>query len=160
MPIPQVQISPVEGEKDLHRFVFFPWKLYRGDPNWVPPLIGDTKNMLRPAKHPFHRHADVALLLAHRNGELAGRIAAIVNHRHNEFHGEKTGFFGFFESVDDPAVSGALLEAASRWVGERGMERLRGPASFSTNEECAMLVDGFDSPPSLMMPYNLSLIHI
>lgn len=154
MPIPQVQISQVKGEKDLHRFVLFPWKLYRGDRNWIPPLIGDTKNMLRPAKHPFHQHADVALFLARRDADLAGRIAAIVNHRHNEFHEEKTGFFGFFESIDDPTVSGALLETAARWVGERGMDRLRGPASFSTNEECAMLVDGFDSPPYLMMPYN------
>lgn len=154
MPIPQVQISPVEGEADLHRFVRLPWKLYRGDDNWIPPLIGETKKILRPGKHPFHRHAEVALFLALRDAEVVGRIAAIVNHRHNEFHEEKTGFFGFFESIDDPAVSGALLETAARWAGERRMDRLRGPANFSTNEECAMLVNGFDSPPYVMMPYN------
>jgi hypothetical protein len=154
MPIPQVQVTPVAGERDLHRFVLLPWKIYKGDPNWVPPLIGDTKNMLRPEKHPFHRHAEVALFLARIQGEVVGRIAAIVNRRHNEFHGEKTGFFGFFESVRDPSVAGALLEASARWARERGMERLRGPASFSTNEECALLVDGFDSPPMVMMTYN------
>jgi len=154
MPIPQIETSPVGNERDLHRFVMLPWKIYRGDPQWVPPLIGDTKNMLRPAKHPFHRHAEVALFLARREGEVVGRIAAILNHRHNEFQEEKTGFFGFFESVNDPKVSGALLERAAEWAREKGMDRLRGPASFSTNEECALLIDGFDSPPCVMMPYN------
>jgi hypothetical protein len=154
MPVPEIEIIPVKGEKDLHRFVVLPWKIYRGDPNWVPPLIGDTKNMLRPAKHPFFHHAEVALFLARRRGEWVGRIAALINHNHNSFSEEKTGFFGFFESIDDAAVSGALLETAARWCVERGMDRLRGPANFSTNEECAMLVDGFDSPPCVMMPYN------
>jgi hypothetical protein len=154
MPIPGVDIVPVANSRDLNNFVLFPWSIYRGDPNWVPPLIGDTKSMLLPKKHPFHQHADVALFLARKQGRIAGRIAAIVNHRHNEFQEEKTGFFGFFESNNDPQVSGALLERAARWVAERGMERLRGPANFSTNEECAMLVDGFDSPPCVMMPYN------
>jgi hypothetical protein len=154
MPMPEIEIVPVKSDRDLDRFVRFPWKIYRGDPNWVPPLIGDTKNMLRPAKHPFFKHADVELFLARRRGELVGRIAAIVNHNHNSFAEEKTGFFGFFETIDDPAVSGALLEAAGRWCAERGMDRLRGPASFSTNDECAMLIDGFDSPPCVMMPYN------
>ena len=154
MPIPEIEILPVRGESDLHRFVVFPWKVYRGDPNWVPPLIGDTKNILRPSKNPFFHHAEVELFLARHRGEWVGRIAAIINHNHNSFADEKTGFFGFFESIDDPAISGALLEAAARWCTERGMERLRGPANFSTNEECAMLVDGFDSPPCVMMPYN------
>ncbi len=154
MPIPEVEIVPVQGERDLHRFVLLPWRIYRGDPNWVAPLIGDTKNVLRPAKNPFFKHADVSLFLARREGRPAGRIAAIVNRNHNEFAGEKTAFFGFFESIDDPTVAGALLEAAARFGAERGMERLRGPASFSTNDECAMLVEGFDSPPCVMMPYN------
>ncbi len=154
MPIPQIEIRPVLTKKDLHRFVLLPWRIYAGERNWVPPLISDTKMMLTPGKHPFHEHAEVALFMAWSGGEPAGRIAAIVNHRHNEFHGEKTGFFGFFETIDDPAVSSVLLDTASRWVAERGMDRLRGPASFSTNEECALLIDGFDSPPVVMMPYN------
>ncbi|MBD3161041.1 MAG: N-acetyltransferase [Candidatus Eisenbacteria bacterium] len=154
MPIPQISVDPVAGARDLHRFVVFPWAIYRDDPNWVPPLIGTTKQMLTPGKHPFHEHADVALFLARREGEIVGRIAAIVNHRHNEFHDEKTGFFGFFESVDDPLVAGALLDRASAWTAERGMDRIRGPASFSTNEECALLVDGFDTPPMILMPHN------
>lgn len=154
MPVPEIDIRVVEGERDLHRFVLFPWQIYSGDPNWVPPLIGETKKMLNPSKHPFFLHADVALFLAWRSGKPVGRIAAIVNRNHNLIADEKTGFFGFFESVDDPVVAGTLLETASRWVADRGMDRLRGPASFSTNEECAMLVDGFDSPPCVMMPYN------
>ncbi len=156
MPIPQIQVRPVSGRKDLHRFVMFPWSIYRDDPNWVPPLIADVKKMFQPEKHPFHQHAEVEPFLAFREGNLVGRIAAIVNHRHNEFHDEKTGFFGFFESINDPLVSGALLEKAAAWVTERGMERIRGPANFSTNEECAMLVDGFDAAPYIMMPYNPS----
>ncbi|HEX9157113.1 MAG TPA: hypothetical protein VF827_03785, partial [Syntrophales bacterium] len=154
MPIPQIEIVPVGNGKELHRFVTLPWKVYRGDANWVPPLIGDMKSMLRPEKHPFYRHGEVALFMALRRGEPVGRIAAIINHRHNEFQEEKTGFFGFFETVNDPYVSGALLERAADWARERGMDRLRGPASFSTNEECAMLISGFDSPPCVMMPYN------
>ncbi len=157
MPIPQIEIVPVEGNgRGLHRFVMFPWRIYRGDPYWVPPLIGDTKSMLRPEKHPFYKHGEVGLFMARKNGEPAGRIAAIINHRHNEYQEEKTAFFGFFESIDDPNVAGALLERAAGWARERGMDRLRGPASFSTNEECAMLVDGFDSSPCVMMPYNPS----
>jgi GNAT superfamily N-acetyltransferase len=154
MPIPSIEIEAVKGKRDLGRFVMLPWKIYKGDPHWVPPLIGDTKAMLDPAKNPFFKHAEAELFIASRQGEPVGRIAAIVNHRHNEFHGEKTAFFGFLETIDDPKVSGALLETARRWAGARGMERLRGPASFSTNEECALLVDGFDSPPAVMMPYN------
>lgn len=154
MPIPQVEIRDVAGEKDLHRFVLLPWKIYRDQPNWVPPLIREVKNMLRPEKHPFHKHGEVALFLAYREKELVGRIAAIINDRHNEFHEEKTGFFGFFESIDDATVASALLERAAQWVADRGMERLRGPASFSTNEECALLIDGFDTPPYIMMPFN------
>lgn len=154
MPIPQIEIRPVAGKKDLNRFVLLPWKIYAGDRSWVPPLIGDTKAMLTPGRHPFHEHAETALFLAWSGGEPVGRIAAVVNHRHNDFQGEKTGFFGFFETINEPAVSAALLETAGRWVAERGMDRLRGPANFSTNEECAMLIEGFDSPPVVMMPYN------
>ncbi|MDM7914798.1 MAG: N-acetyltransferase [Candidatus Eisenbacteria bacterium] len=154
MPVPDVHIRAITGGSDLHRFVTFPWRIYRDDPYWVPPLIGDTKKMLTPGKHPFHEHGEVALWMAYRDGEPVGRIAGIVNRAHNEFQGEQTAFFGFFDSIDDPLVSGALLETAARWAKERGMLTLRGPANFSTNEECAMLVDGFDSSPCVMMPYN------
>jgi GNAT superfamily N-acetyltransferase len=162
MPLPDIHVAPVRGKRELKQFVTFPWKVYRGDPNWVPPLIGSTLKMLDRKHHPFHRHAEVEYFLARRGGDrsgspagrIVGRIAAILNRAHNEFHEEKTGFFGFFESIDDPAVPPMLFEAAAAWLRERGMERMRGPANFSSNEDWGLLVDGFDSAPRVMMPYN------
>ena len=161
MPLPDVQIAPVREGSDLEAFVRLPWAIYRSDPYWVPPLISDVKKLLDRSHHPFHEHGDVEYFLARRrgarggrSGEVVGRIAAIVNHAHNQFHEEKTGFFGFFEVIDDENVSALLLQAAADWLAERGMARMRGPASFSSNEEFGLLVDGFDSSPMVMMPYN------
>lgn len=162
MPINNLEVREVSTEKERMVFIKFPWQLYRSDPNWVPPLIGDRKNMLDPARNPSFEHMDVALFLATAApGEPAmatpvvvGTVAAIVNHRHNAFHGETTGFFGFFECIDDPAVAQALLDTATAWVQARGMTVIRGPASFSSNDEWAMLIEGFDSPPVVMMTYN------
>lgn len=150
----------MESRSDLRRFVEFPRDVYRGDPNWVPPLIADTMKMLTPGKHPFHDHAEVRCFLAVRTGsarpgnQVAGRIAAIVNRLHNEVHGDRTGFFGFFETLPDPTVPPYLFEAAGAWLRGRGMDRMRGPASFSGNEEWGLLIDGFDRPPMVRMTYN------
>lgn len=153
-PLPALTVDEVRSSKDLDVFIKLPWKIYRGDPNWVPPLIGDTKKTLSRDHNPFFRHSDAAYFLARRNGEAVGRIAAIDNRNHNAFAGEKTAFFGFFECIDDPLVAEALLEKASAWGKARGLDLLRGPTSFSTNDECAMLIDGFDGRPCVMMPYN------
>jgi GNAT superfamily N-acetyltransferase len=110
--------------------------------------------MLSPAKNPFFEHAEAAYFLAERGGAVQGRIAAIANRLHNETHHDRVGFFGFFESVDDRAVAGALLDAAAGWLRDRSFDTMRGPASFSTNDECGVLVDGFDTPPVMMMPHN------
>lgn len=151
-----VTVRPVDGRADLDRFIRLPWRIYANDPVWVPPLLSDLKTVLDRRRHPFHQHADVEYFLAWRGDEVVGRIAAIVNHRHNEFHGEKTGFFGFFECIDDGDVARALLETAEAWLRERGMERVYGPESFSTNEESGLglLVDGFDKPPVIMMAHT------
>ncbi len=162
MPLPDVQIEPVRSRADFKAFATFPWKVYKRDPNWVPPLIVDVLKMLDPAHHPFHEHAEVQCFLARRgsrrnggpSGEVVGRIAAIVNRAHNEIHEEKTGFFGFFETLPDPSVPPALLQTAAEWLRARGMERMRGPANFSSNEEWGLLIDGFDRPPMVMMTYN------
>lgn len=162
MPLPDLVVEPVRGKRDLKTFVTFPWKVYARDPNWVPPLIGPMMKMLDRDHHPFHQHAEVEYFLARRRGdrngaragEAVGRIAAIVNHAHNEFHEEKTGFFGFFESLPDPEVPSLLLESAAGWLRKRGMTVMRGPANFSSNEDWGLLVDGFDRPPMVMMPYN------
>ena len=151
-----VTVRPVDDRADLNRFIRLPWRIYANDPVWVPPLLSDLKTVLDRRRHPFHQHADVEYFLAWRGDEVVGRIAAIVNHRHNEFHGEKTGFFGFFECIDDGDVARALLETAEAWLRERGMERVYGPESFSTNEESGLglLVDGFDKPPVIMMAHT------
>lgn len=149
-----VQIVPVTDKKQREAFAKFPWRIYRKDDNWVPPLYGDRLNMLDPAKHPFYEHAEVQLFLAMRNGEVVGTISAHINHLHNEVFQDRVGFFGFFEVIEDYGVAEALLNAAAHWLRERGMEAIRGPESFSQNEECGLLVDGFDVPPVVLMTYN------
>ncbi len=149
-----VRIDPVRDRQDLRQFIHLPWQLYRDDPAWVPPLLFDLKKLLSPKRHPFHQHADVQYLLAHLNGQVVGRIAAIVNHRHIQFHNESVGFFGFFESIDDQGVAQALLTSAEHWVGTHGVRSIRGPMSFSTNEECGLLIDGFSTAPMVMMPHQ------
>ncbi len=149
-----VSIVPVDSDRDLNAFIAFPYDLHRADPLWVPPLRRDVKSMLVPSKNPFFEHADARYFMARRAGQVVGRIAAIENRAHNEFHEDRVGFFGFFESVDDPAVATALLDAAASWLRQRRLEILRGPLSFSTNDEVGLLVDGFDTPPCLMMPHN------
>jgi GNAT superfamily N-acetyltransferase len=110
--------------------------------------------MFSPKHNPFFEHADVCLFLARRNGTAVGRISAHIDHEHNKYHNERTGFFGFFECDNDPIAATALLETAEEWLRDRGMERVRGPLNFSVNGEVGLLVDGFDSPPQVLMPYT------
>jgi GNAT superfamily N-acetyltransferase len=110
--------------------------------------------LLSRSKNPFFEHADAEYFLAERDGAVVGRIAAISNRLHNETHGDRVGFFGFFECIDDQTVADALFQAAGDWCRALGHDTLRGPASFSVNDECGLLVDGFDTPPTLMMPHN------
>lgn len=110
--------------------------------------------LLRRDRNPFFDHAEAEYFLAERDGAVVGRIAAIANRLHNETHHDRVGFFGFFESVNDPAVAAALLDRAAAWLRGRGFEAMRGPASFSVNDECGLLVEGFDRPNTIMMPYN------
>ena len=112
------------------------------------------ETLLSRTKNPFFEHAEAEYFLAERDGEVVGRIAAISNRLHNETHQDRVGFFGFFESIDDQAVADALFQAATAWCQARNHNVLRGPASFSVNDECGLLVQGFESPPTLMMPHN------
>jgi GNAT superfamily N-acetyltransferase len=160
-----LHVRPVAGRADLERFLRLPWRIYERDPNWVPPLLADVRAALDAHKHPFHRHAEVATFLAWRDGVAVGRIAAIVNRAHNEFHEDRLGFFGLFESVDEQPVADALLRTAEEWLRERGMDAVQGPMNLSTNEEvCSpgVLVDGFHRPPVILMghtpPYYASLL--
>jgi GNAT superfamily N-acetyltransferase len=149
-----VRVRPVEGRRDLSAFIDLPYRLHARDPLWVPPLRMDVETILSPEKNPFFEHAEAQYFLAEREGRVVGRVAAIDNRLHNETHGEKVGFFGFFEVEQDPTIASALLQTAAEWVRARGLTTLRGPASFSTNDECGVLVNGFDTPNTLMMPHN------
>ncbi len=149
-----IRIDKVETKKALKKFIKFPWAVYKGDPNWVPPLILDVKERLDRNKNPFFEHAEMDLFLAFKDGALAGRIAAIIDDNHNQMHNEKVAFFGMYESLDDIEVAKALLDQVAAWGLERGMEILRGPMNLSMNDECAFLLEGFDSPPVVMMSYN------
>lgn len=149
-----LQIRQVRTRRDLARFQRLPWQIYRGDRQWVPPLLSQERGLLWPGRHPFHDHALTALFVAWEGTRPVGRIGACLNEQHNVFQGERAGFFGFFESVDDPDVAVALVSAAAAWLKEQGMEILRGPCNWSTNETCGLLIDGFDSPPMVMMTYN------
>lgn len=147
-------VRPVSTAADLNRFIALPYRLFRGDPYWVPPLRMDVRTLLSKKKNPFFQHAEAEYFLAERDGEVVGRIAAIHNRTHNEFHGDGTGFFGFFDAVDQQPVADALFQAGAGWLKARGLTQVRGPASFSTNDECGLLVEGFETAPTLLNPHN------
>ena len=149
-----MEIAPVHSGRDLDRFVAFPYTLHRADPLWVPPLRRDVYTILSPKKNPFFQHAEQQNFLALRDGQVVGRIAAIKNDEHQRVHADKVGFYGFFESVDDQGVADALFSAAAAWLKQRGFDTMRGPMNPSINDECGLLVDGFDTPPVILMTHN------
>jgi len=149
-----VTIEEVTAAGARNEFICFPWKVYRGNPHWVPPLKSEVEFLMSEKQNPFFHHAEAAFFLARRNGETVGRIAAIIDRNHIKFQQEQAGFFGFFECLADSAVARLLLDAAARWLKERHMEIMRGPMNPSTNEECGFLLEGFDSPPMIMMSYT------
>jgi GNAT superfamily N-acetyltransferase len=152
-----VRVTAVAGRADVRSFTRLPHRIYRDDPHWIPPLDLDVRALLDRAHHPFHEHADTEFFLARRGAGVVGRIAATINHRYNEFHGEIVGFFGLFECIDDGAVAGALLDTAEAWLRARGAVCSRGPVNLSTNDELfspGVLIDGFDTPPLIMMAHT------
>ncbi len=149
------QVVPLGMSRgDRLRFLRAGDDIYRGDPHRVLPLTRDFLRRTDPAANPFFRHAEVAHFVLRRGGRDAGRIAAVRNGRAEEFRGDRTGYFGWFECPDDDGAAGALVGAARAWLEARDCSGMLGPVSYSTNDECGLLVDGFDGPPCLMMPYN------
>lgn len=146
-------IQPVDSDGQLRRFIEVPYRMYRGHPFWVPPLRSDERVRLTPGKNPFFEHAEAARFLATDGPRVLGRIAVSTDRNYDALHGERQAAFGFFEAETDEAA-GALLDRAVAWAREKGAEVVRGPLSFTTNDECGLLVEGFDRPPVLMMPYN------
>lgn len=149
-----MEVRRVENPSDLRRFIDLPYKLHARDPVWVPPLKRDVRALLSRTKNPFFDHAQAEYFLALRDGRVVGRIAAISNRLHNEVHEDRVGFFGFFECIDDPAAAAVLFDAAGEWLADHGHDIMRGPASFSVNDECGLLVENFTAPPTLMTPHN------
>ena len=145
-----LQVVKVERKSDLNEFIRLPWSLYKDDPNWIPPLILERRMQLSP-KNPYFEHAKFCSWITYRNGKPVGRISAQIDRLHIDRYQDATGFFGMLEAEDDSLTFRALLSTAESWLRDQGMQQISGPFNLSINQELGLLVDGFDTPPSLMM---------
>jgi GNAT superfamily N-acetyltransferase len=149
-----VKIEQVETDADRKAFLSFPWTVYKDDPYWVPPIFSERMEFTDPSHNPFFEHAEVAFYMAMRGEQIVGTIAVFTNHNHNSYQNENIAFFGFFEVLEDFEAAQKLFETAEAWAKQRGHTALRGPAQYSTNDECGLLVDGFNDRPRILMTYN------
>jgi GNAT superfamily N-acetyltransferase len=148
-----VAVRRVETKQDFNAFFSFVWTLYKDDPNWTPVLLSMRRETLDRDKNPAWEYLEGDYFVAWRGEQAVGTIAAFVNKRHNDYHHEHIAWFGFFETENNPQTAEALLQTAVEWAKTRGYSALRGPQSFTTHEECGLLIDGF-APPVMLMPYN------
>jgi len=144
----------VTSRRDRDAFIKFQWQIYENDPAWVPPLIIERKTFIDRKRHPFYRHGDAALFLARKDGKIVGRIMASDDPNYNSLHETNTGCFGLFECINDKQVAAALLDAATNWVRQKGRTEIMGPIDYSTNYVCALLIDGFRFPPTILTTHN------
>jgi GNAT superfamily N-acetyltransferase len=149
-----IELVPVRTRRELKEFNMLPFRLYKDDPNWVPPLIGEQKKFFDPRHNAFYEHSEAELFLARKDGRTVGRISAHTNTRHNKEHKDRVGFFGFFECENEQEVADQLLARALEWNRAHGRDAMRGPFNFTINAECGLLVDGFDTPPMIMMRHD------
>lgn len=147
-------VTYITTDEEKREFINFPYSHYEDDQYWVPPLLMEQKKLLNPKKNPFFKNAEIALFNAEHEGKPAGRLAAIIDYRYNDFHNAKTGFFGFFECIDRQSTVDLLFRVAEDWLRDRGMTDVLGPANPSMMDEVGVLVEGFDKYPSIMMPYH------
>jgi len=152
--VPEVIVRPVDTRADRKRFIQLPWRIYRDDPCWMPPLVMSQEELLGFRPHPFYDQSKSRSFLATRGNRDVGRITAIVNAGHIARYKEQRGFFGFFECDDDPAAARGLFQAAREWLHGQGMQSIRGPVNPSMNYECGLLIEGFETPPFFMMTHN------
>ncbi len=152
--LPDVEVEEVRTWRQRDAFLRFPWRIYEHDACWSPPILWERKDVINPRKHPFYKHGSARLFLARRGGQVVGRIMASDDPRYNDYHGSQLGCFGMFESIDDRQVAHSLLDAASGWLAQRGRDTLRGPIDYSMNYECGLLIDGYNTPPRVMMNHN------
>ena len=155
-----VEIRRVEGKGDRKQFLGLPYRLYSTETRWVPPLRLERKEHIDPGKNPFFEHAEVEFFLARRDGRVVGRISAHVDRNLNEFQDNRWGLFGFFECEDDPETARALVDTAEAWLRERGRDRMVGPMDFTTNDECGLLIEGFDVEPMIRQPWQPPYYHV
>ena len=149
-----IKVTPVENKRQLDEFIKFPWRVYKGNPYWVPPLISERKKFLNPKENPFFSHAKVRLFLAYKGKEPVGRIAAVIDRQYIDYYKENIGYFGLFETLKDYSIAVSLFDEVEKFLKENGMKGILGPMNLSTNHECGLLIDGFNLPPVVMMPYN------
>lgn len=149
-----VVVTEVLTAADVDAFIRFQHAHYSGDENFVPPIIVERKEFLDRAKHPYFKHARAAYFLARRKGEVVGRIAAVNDSRYNQFHGAMVAFFGMFESQNDPGLAAALFKVAAEWARKEGLRQMIGPLNLTFHHEAGLLIDGFNTPASMSMPYN------
>ncbi|HOT96824.1 MAG TPA: N-acetyltransferase [bacterium] len=149
-----IRIEPVTTAAGRKRFIKFPWRVYHNDPLWVPQLIRDEMKILDPERGTFYQFGEAALFMAFRGREPVGRISAQVNHQYERYHDNHTGFFGFFECIDDQAVADALFGTAAAWLRNKGKSRAMGPMSFSMYDISGILIDGNDTMPCILTAYN------
>ena len=149
-----IKVTQVASKAEQDAFIKFPWRIYKDDPAWVPPLLLERKEFLDQKKHPFFEHGAAALFLARANGEIVGRIMACDDPNYNAYHHSNVGCFGLFDCVNDPVVAAALFEAAANWLRARGRDEIMGPIDYSTNYVCGLLVEGFKFPPTLLTAHN------
>jgi len=152
--VSNIEISEVISRRERNAFIKFPWRIYVNDPAWVPPLIIERKAFLDRKRHPFYRHGDAALFLARKNRKIVGRIMASDDPNYNALHQSNVGCFGLFECIDNRDVAAALFERAANWLRERGRTEIMGPIDYSTNYVCALLIDGFQFPPTILTAHN------
>lgn len=149
-----LDVRPVASKRDLDTFIKLPWRLYRNEPNWVPPLLFERKRFLDRQRNPFFEHADAEYFLARRDGRVVGRITAHIDRTFNEYQHHEWGLFGFFECEDDPEAAQALLDTAEAWLRERGRDRMVGPMDFTTNDEIGVLIEGYELLPTVLTNWH------
>lgn len=150
----EITVSPVENDAAFWEFLRLPWRIYQGDPFWVPPILSQQRTFMDPQRGPFFEIGEARYFLAYRDGKPIGRLSAHINRLHDQIHGPETGFFGFFEAIQDQDVAAALFTAAADWLRERGKTRLVGPLNFCIYDEMGLLVEGFDSMPAIFQTHN------
>ena len=162
MPEAELTVTPVEGRRELREFILLPFRLYQGVDQWVPPLISERKRHLDRRRNPYFQHADAEYFLARRGDRIVGRISAQIDRNFNEVQENDWGQFGFFECENDPEAAAALVDTARVWLSDRGRDHMIGPLDFSTNDECGLLVDGYDRSPQILEnwhhPYYAELL--